>query len=132
MFASLKRSPVDSGRGTRTEQRSGTDYADLEKRPDGRWSVHIHDAVQRDGKTPRHETCCWFLPVRLSVLLFTMLALMISVTFAGAMGMAIVRSSASFVYGVGIGLMRVFYSYCRRIDTTHRLTRLSYLSIAFG
>jgi hypothetical protein len=110
MFTSLKRSPgATLNSSARTEKFSGANYADLEKRADGRWSVQIRpgsleaavDAVNRDDKTSRRETCCGFLPAHLGVLLFTLLALMVAMVFMGVLGVNIAQNGVSLASVVG-------------------------------
>lgn len=93
-FASFKRSSASAGApgGTTTgsEKDSGanSDYADLEKRPDGRWRV-------QNRETRRRETCCGFLPAHVGVLLFTTLALMIGGVFMGVTATNIAQNGTS-------------------------------------
>ena len=105
MFASFKRPPglPPGNTTTGTEKDSGADYADLEKRADGRWSVQNRPKTLEVafGKTPSRGTCCGFLPAHVCVLLFTMLALMTGVVFIGVTGVDIAQNGASLVPKVG-------------------------------
>ena len=106
MFASFKRPPglPPGNTTTGTEKDSGADYADLEKRADGRWSVQnrprtlevaVVDGVHMAGKTPSRGTCCGCLPAHVGVLLLTMLAVMIGVIFIGVTGVNVAHNSAT-------------------------------------
>ena len=100
MFASLKRSsdPTHGSGSIGTEKDSGADYADLEKRADGRWSVQNPvDGVQVDGRTRRQKTCCGLLPAHVGVLFLIMFALMVGVVFMGVTGMNLAQNGVSFV-----------------------------------
>jgi hypothetical protein len=113
MFASFKRSPASThasattatatGTGS-TEKDSSADYADLEKRADGRWSVQNRPGTLRvhadpdtgtdtdtDGKATK-RTCSGFLPAQVGVLFFTTFTLIISGVFIGMAGMNIARN----------------------------------------
>ena len=100
VFASFKRSSAASAPSnttTGTEKDSGTDYADLEKRADGRWSVRSRpgtlkapvDATGIDTKS------YGFLPAHVGVLLFTMFGLMIGVVFMGVTAANIAQNGTS-------------------------------------
>ena len=110
MFASFKRSLASTPgngngndpTGTGAEKDSGADYADLEKRADGRWSVQNRpgtlnitiDTVHTDtdGKTTEQEARSGFLPAQVGVLFFTLFTLMLSGAFVGVTGMNIARN----------------------------------------
>ena len=107
MFASFKRSPASipengNDTGTGTEKDYGADYADLEKRADGRWSVQNRPGALKiaidtvhtdtDGKATERETRFGFLPAQVGVLLFTLFTLMLSGAFVGVTGMNIARN----------------------------------------
>ena len=100
----LKRPPGLPNTTTRTENDSGVDYADLEKRADGRWCMQtlsrmleaaVVDGVHMTGKTPSRGTCCGCLPAHVGVLLLTMLSLMIGVVFIGVTGVNVAHNSAT-------------------------------------
>ena len=108
MFASFKRSLTSTPgngngndpTGTGAEKDSGADYADLEKRADGRWSVQNRpgtlniaiDTAHTDGRTTERETRSGFLPAQAGVLFFTLFTLMLSGAFVGVTGMNIARN----------------------------------------
>ena len=106
MFASFKRSLAStSGNGsgsdsTGTEKDTSADYADLEKRADGRWSVQnragtlkvvVH--MDTDGKaTSERATCSGLPPAKVGVLSFTLFTLLISGVLLGVTGMNIAQN----------------------------------------
>src|SRR5258708_477044 len=104
MFASFKWSSATAPGNTTTGAEKGpsadSDYADLEKRADGRWSVQNRPAplkatVDATGKLHKRETCCAFLPLHVGVLLFTMLALMVGGVFMGVTAANIAQNGTS-------------------------------------
>ena len=107
MFASFKRSPAStSGNGngsdpTGTEKDSSADYADLEKRADGRWSVQnrpgalqvaVHTHTETDGKATGRATCSGCPPAKVGVLSFTLFTLLISAVLVGVTGVNIAQN----------------------------------------
>lgn len=109
MFASFKRSSAPApGSTTGTEKDPGadSDYADLEKRADGRWRVYNRPHLKAtagatgiDGKAP---TCCVFLPVHVGVLLFIVLALGIGGVSMGVTAATIVQNGTSSPAGLAM------------------------------
>ena len=150
MFASFKRFQATSHAtaaaaaattATGTEKDSSSaDYADLEKRADGRWSVQNRSGtlkvaigtVHTDTDAEAGGKATGFLPARVGVLLFTMCTLIISGVLIGTTGMDIARN------GEPLGCLRGAEGwrwadslFCRQIDAACRFSRCCHRSIVF-